>query len=745
MPHLRSMPQDEASQAGLVLVQSGAVRAGQERAYPLNKLKASPDNVRKSGHGAAAVEARAASILANGLIQPPVVRPERRADGGETGYALVTAGEGRRLALRLLAKRKIIPKTVLVRCLVDEANIAAEVSLAENHAREPLSPADEFEAFRALAQDQGWGAEAIAARFGVTPAVVRQRLRLAAVAPDLIDLHRQGELTLDQLMAFAVSEDHERQRQVMEAYPGAHPSSIRRAMTEATVAAQDRRAIFIGVEAYVAAGGSVIRDLFTDDRGGYLSDVALVDAMVSEKLLAVAERLRDQEGWKWAQARLDYPHGHGLRRVWPHRVEPSPDQLQALANLRAAYEALSEQWAQVEDPPPQIEARLADLEEALNPEPEEAYAPDVLARAGIFVVLDHDGRARIERGFVRPQDEAPAPDAEDGAGEAGDEAAGGDDDGQGRNEGDGRSFADPGAGGEDDEPAGEASAPLSVRLVAELTAHRTAGLRLALSQGPDLALVALTHVLALRTFFSGGAWSCLEITAASTDLVQYGEGVKTSPAHAALEARFDQWARQMPKAANEVWDFVVGLDVDSRQSLIAFCVARTLNAVRAFNGRRAGLDHAEALAAATALDMRAVWTPTAERFLDRVTKAHVLAAVAEAVSPDTAQRLSGLKKAELVAAAEPDLVAARWLPALLRTRGLPQDAEPNTEAAAGAVQASQQPVDPAGSLSPQGAQDQTPPPGDGDLGAMSSQDDSVAAAQAGGDDVELDPERVAAE
>ncbi len=193
-----------ALEKGFVLTDTGAIRAGEERAYPLNKLKRSPENVRKGGHSEAVIEQRAASILAKGLIHLPVVKPERRPDGSETGYALVTAGEGRRVALRRLAPRTLIPKTALIRCLVDEANDAVEVSLDENISRNPLHPADEFEAFFDLSERQGRGAEEIAARFGVTAAVVRQRLRLAAVAPDLIARYRDEELTLDQLMAFAV-------------------------------------------------------------------------------------------------------------------------------------------------------------------------------------------------------------------------------------------------------------------------------------------------------------------------------------------------------------------------------------------------------------------------------------------------------------------------------------------------------------------------------------------------------------
>jgi ParB family chromosome partitioning protein len=105
---------------------------------------------------------------------------------------------------------------------------------------------------------------------------------------------------------------------------------------------------------------------------------------------------------------------------------------------------------------------------------------------------------------------------------------------------------------------------------------------------------------------------------------------------------------------------------------LAFCVGRTVDAVKTFGGRGAALAQAEVLATATGLDMTAFWEPTAERYLSRVTKAHVLAAMTEAVSPDAARRLSGLKKGDLIEAAQPDLVKAQWLPALLRTRADPE-------------------------------------------------------------------------
>lgn len=137
-------------------------------------------------------------------ISPPRPPPE----GRQTGFYLVSVGEGRRLAQLLRAKRKEIKETEPIRCVIDTVYGAAEISLDENITRENLHPADEFERFRELAETRGWGAEEIGARFGKSPHLVRQRMRLGAVSPRLMQLYRDGSLTLDQLMAFAITEDH---------------------------------------------------------------------------------------------------------------------------------------------------------------------------------------------------------------------------------------------------------------------------------------------------------------------------------------------------------------------------------------------------------------------------------------------------------------------------------------------------------------------------------------------------------
>jgi ParB family chromosome partitioning protein len=214
----------------------------------------------------------------------------------------VVAGGRRLAALKMLAKKKALAKDAPIACHVLDGEDAAEISLAENEMRQAMHPADQFEAFKALI-DAGHGIEDIAARFGVPPTVVRQRLKLAAVSPKLMALYRKAELTLDQLMAFTVSDDHAAQEAAWFDAPHWQRSAqtIRQTLTAAHVRADDRRAKFVTVGAYVGAGGSVITDLFQSKSGSYLTDPALLDRLANEKLEREAETVR-QEDWKTSSA-----------------------------------------------------------------------------------------------------------------------------------------------------------------------------------------------------------------------------------------------------------------------------------------------------------------------------------------------------------------------------------------------------------------------------------------------------------
>ena len=86
-------------------------------------------------------------------------------------------------------------------------------------------------------------------------------------------------------MAFAITEDHARQEQVFEnLHHNREPWIIRRDMTAGNVPADDRRAVFVGADAYIEAGGNIIRDLFTEDRGGFFEDAGLLDMLATERL-----------------------------------------------------------------------------------------------------------------------------------------------------------------------------------------------------------------------------------------------------------------------------------------------------------------------------------------------------------------------------------------------------------------------------------------------------------------------------
>ena len=227
--------------------------------------------------------------------------------GVETGMFEIPAGGRRYQALALLIKQKRLAKTAPVPCVVRDphsAIMAEDDSLAENVQRVALHPLDQFRAFVSL-RSKGLTEDEIAAAFFVAQQVVKQRLRLAAVAAVLLDVYAEEGMTLEQLMAFTVNPDHERQTRVWEAVKNSwskEPYLIRRMLTETAIRASDRRATFVGMVAYEAAGGQVLRDLFQGDDGGWLQDPALLDRLVAGKLRGEAETIAT-EGWKWMTAR----------------------------------------------------------------------------------------------------------------------------------------------------------------------------------------------------------------------------------------------------------------------------------------------------------------------------------------------------------------------------------------------------------------------------------------------------------
>jgi ParB family chromosome partitioning protein len=379
------------------------------RDIPFNKLVLSQSNVRRVKAGVS-VEDLAEDIARRGLLQGLSVRAVLDESGAETGMFEIPAGGRRYRALELLVKKKRLAKTAPVPCVVREGGTAEEDSLAENVQRAPLHPLDQFRAFLTL-REKGQSEEEIAAAFFVSVNVVKQRLKLASVSPLLLDIYAEDGMTLDQLMAFTVSGDHERQEQVFERLKLSHdkqPYVIRRMLTESAVRASDKRAQFIGVDAYVAAGGAIMRDLFQGDDGGWLQDVTLIDQMVAEKLKAESEPIA-AEGWKWIEVAPDFAYGHtfGLRQLRGEPVPLSAEEQSTRDAFQAEYDRLVAEHEDADELPDEVDNRLAELETALEAFAERplSFDRDEMGIAGAFISIASDGRLRVERGYVRPDDE----------------------------------------------------------------------------------------------------------------------------------------------------------------------------------------------------------------------------------------------------------------------------------------------------------------------------------------------------
>lgn len=659
------------------------------RDIPFNQLVLSQANVRRVKAGVS-IDALAADIARRGLLQSLTVRVQRDEDGNETGIFEVPAGGRRFRALQQLVKQRKMAKTEPVPCIVreDDAISAEEDSLAENTHREALHPLDQFRTMQQLVT-QGTDIETIAATFMVTPAVVRQRLRLASVSPKLHEIYAEDSMSLEQLMAFSVSEDHERQEQVWELLQSGYnqqPYMIRARLTEQAVRASDKRVRFVTLDAYVSAGGYVLRDLFEEDQGGWLQDVVLLDRLVDEKLKAEGAQI-GEEGWKWVAVAIDFPYTYddGMRVIDGEQPPLTDEDEAKLAALREEADRIESEWSGRADIPDEIDARVTAIDEEISAivSRSPVFAPEDMAIAGVFVSIDVDGSLYVERGFVRPEDEPVEPGGDDDVGQEDDTSGNyGDDDGL-----DGEplpatvTVGMPGAASdaEEEEEQEDLLRPLPDRLVTELTTHRTLALRDAVARSPQVAFAAVLHALVLDAFYSYSASeSCVQLSVRGGSLGVHAPGLNDSVVARAIDERHKVWSDRLPDAPSELWATLGAFDADEQAALFAHCVSFGINAVfepanrynesrvsaRAVSGR---IEHSHVLARAANLDMAADWNATVDNYLGRVTKPRILAAVEEAKGAAAASRLSGLKKPEMAQAAEDLLAGSGWLPEPLRT------------------------------------------------------------------------------
>lgn len=645
---------------------------------PLSALVASPFNVRRYAPGQ--VDELAALIDSQGLLHNLVVtehiglRGKSKSPGDGGLRFAVAAGERRRRALLLLQSRGRLPTDYQVPCELVPPERALEVSVAENSGREPLHPADEFDAFKAMI-DEGKGIGDVAVRFGVSPLTVQRRLKLAALSPRLLALYRQDGINLDQLMALTLADDHAVQEATWFDVPHWERSAaaIRRRLTAGEVeAAGSGLARFVGIEAYEAAGGVVKRDLFDNEHSRFLADPTLLQRLALEKLEPTVTAMRE-EGWRWVESSLDMDSlalRQFLRADYDLR-RPTADERKELAELDRRSRELELQSDGLRDRPEgwADEAEVIDLEEQDIAARQRAiqqglrvWAPEVKAQAGVIVTVSREGDVAIIRGLVREADRRALDAARRRRGKSGSEAVGPrrcdaavTTTGEGEATGSSRAA-----------PTESKRAEFSNALSRRLAAHRTLALQVVLSRNVPVALAALANALAQRVL--GDEYRrtghALQITAQASAhaLAAAADDAKAAPAWLALQTARDAWTERLPKERSTWFAWLVELPQKDLVDLIALCAALTVNALPS-NG---AAFEANALSSTVGLDMADWWVPTAEGFLNHVSKAQIVEALREAGPGLAADGAESQKKDVLVAAALARLKGTRWLPVPLR-------------------------------------------------------------------------------
>lgn len=626
----------------------------------LNKLIESPHNVRKTRTDEGIKELQA-SILAHGILKNLIVYES------DKGKFAVAGGERRRTALKVLAKAKKIPPNFSVPCLVRPEAEAVELSLAENQ-HVPMHPADQFEAFAQMLDD-GKAVEDVAAHFGVAPLIVTRRMKLARVAPVIMQAYRADALSLEAVMAFTVSESHAEQAQVyaelLHRGNGAHRTAVLRMLTHEKVETSDRRFRFVGEDAYLAAGGAITRDLFDEEGGGYATDSALLDRLAMEKLTPYVAEI-EAKGWKWVEPILSYTYdmSRGFARLSQKPLALSPEnEVRREALLTRSEQIVEEcQGCEPEDGPileeyQKIEDALEELDDLAR-----AYDPAEMALAGGWLTLDMQGEPGLELGYVRKDDLAAYETLRRLSrpqGEAEEDQEQGDAQDDSTNE-----------EGLDDTPLPSPDAGLSDALLTDLHAARTMALRLELANRPDIALRAVAHSLAGR-FLAHGT-GALTVTAREV----YVPAISKThcPDDETVQNRLSHWKLRLSTKSGALWDDIMALPEADLLDLIALCAALSVDATYQKTEDLAAKQRMKTtgqLAEALGLNMAQYWSPTVETFFGRVNKTAILNAVAEAQGEAKARKLDGLKKPVMAAEAVNMITGTGWLPPVLRTKGQP--------------------------------------------------------------------------
>jgi ParB family chromosome partitioning protein len=489
--------------------------------------------------------------------------------------------------------------------------------------------------------------------------VVRQRLKLARVAPSLVQLYRDGGMDLDQLQALAISDDHERQEQVWENAEknrSTYAYALRTALTQGGVKISSQLVTFVGVEAYEAAGGSITRDLFSAREDAYLDNRVLLESLAMDKLEAMAAAERTA-GWSWAVARIgcdyealaSYPHSGAELKIGKPSKEDS-ERIKAINARLAEIYVLQEgdQDAHEDDDPRCLDdntrQQLEDEAEALEEERAvisrrtEVWPASVMATAGVVVYLDQDG-LRVARGRLQPGQKISASGEVTGTPKT--DAA---------------------------MPEVPKKATLSQDMVTRLEMHRAAAIREHVAADPHKAMTLLLTHLALRLATTSGSEAGLSLAptnahsgAAIAIRGKFG-CLGTAPARKALDDRLAQLKKDgMPSTSAPLFEWIGKRSDAQRLELLALLTALTVDT----NPGKRG----EGLANEFGVDMTTWWEPTAFSYIAIVPKALLAEAVADVDGKPAGEAVLAMKKDAAIVAAAKALTGKGWLPKPLRGPG----------------------------------------------------------------------------
>ena len=571
---------------------------------------------------------------------------------------------GRRLkAMQALVEDGVLDAGHPVPCLVKPEGVEpSEISLAENVIRIAMHPADQVVAFTKLAET-GQSVASIAARFGMSERLVEQRLRLGNAAPELLDAYRNNEIDLEVLKAFAVTTDRERQMAVWDqvSAQGYRPSAwqIKRLLTEERVPGASAVARFVGVEAYEAAGGQVLRDLFArnDESGVWFEDPVLLEKLATEKLQAAADELATR--WKWATAMIEVEWGDTARygRIEPQPAERTSEEQAEIERLEARQAELAEfgdeEWTEETlTEAESIETRLDEIEGGV--EARAKWRREDFGIAGCIATIAHDGTLQVIQGLVKPEDMPKQTES----GDAGSEAASG-------NDADaatpgvhvtGPSVSAPMALPKDREAEARKDAGVGIGLADDLRSIRTALIKAHLAGDFKAAFDLMLFQMGRSVFTEGYKPHALDITERETadrpmTRMNDAEFASWSPGEAMLEDRsglaFD-WLEI--EDDGESFAALRALPVADKQALFAACVARTVKGQLAFEPQ--ARPELEATVARLDIDFARHVRPTAAMLWSRINKGRILDIARTVFGAAWASPRAKHKKPELAAAME---------------------------------------------------------------------------------------------